>query len=135
MLAFKCLLPTLILFCLLDYLWLGNLGKNLYLENLSAILLLKGNTITPRVLPAVIVYVIFAIMQWWIVLPLAEYQITQSVIYGALIGFIVYGIYDMTNLSVIKDWTMLIAIVDWCWGIFLCSSTAGFCAFLYQYFK
>jgi uncharacterized membrane protein len=133
--AFKCLFPTRILFCLLDYLWLGNFGKSLYLENIRSILLLEGNTITPRLLPALIVYVLFAIMQWWIVLPLAQYQISQSFMYGALIGLVVYGIYDMTNLAVLKDWTLLIAIVDWCWGIFLCSSTAGFCAYLHQYFK
>jgi len=133
--ALKCLLPTLLLFCFLDYLWLGNVGKYLYIDHLGPLLLLKGSTITPRLLPALIVYVLFAIMQWWIVLPLAQYQISQSFIYGALIGLVVYGVYDMTNLAVIKDWTMLIAMVDWCWGIFLCSSTAGFCAFLYQYFK
>lgn len=133
--ALKCLLPTLSLFFFMDYLWLSHFGKTLYLENTGELLLLQGTTITPRILPALIVYVLFAIMQWWIVLPLAHYQVLDSFLYGALIGLVVYGVYDMTNLAVIKDWTTFIAIVDWCWGIALCSCTAGFCAFLYQHFK
>ncbi len=133
--AIKCLLPTLILFCLLDYLWLGNLGKGLYLDNIGNLLLLDGQTITPRLIPALIVYLLFAVMLWWLVLPLANSQVGPSFLYGALVGFVIYGIYDMTNLAVFKDWTLFIAIVDWCWGIFLCSVTGGFCAYMKHLFK
>lgn len=133
--AIKCLIPTMILFCLLDYLWLGNIGKHLYIDNVGSLLLLKGNTITARLLPAIIVYFIFAIMIWFIVLPLASENTLKSFCYGALVGFVVYGIYDMTNLAVFKDWTVSIAIIDWCWGIFLCSMTSGCCGYLNSVFK
>lgn len=133
--ALKCLFPTLILFCFMDYLWLGNVGKSLYLNNIGALLLLDGTTITPRLLPALVVYVLFAVMQWFIVLPLAQHQVMNSFCYGALMGLVVYGIYDMTNLAVFKDWTTQIALIDWCWGIILCSTTAGFCAYLNEYFS
>lgn len=131
----KCLIPTLILFCLLDCLWLGSIGKGFYLSNLGNMLLMKGQAITPRMIPAVIVYVLFAIMLWYMVLPLANDHIAQSFLYGALAGFVVYGIYDMTNLAVLKDWTLAITLIDWLWGCFLCSVTSGFCAYLNQVFK
>ena len=68
----KSLLPTLVLFACLDYLWIGVLGKSLYLENLGSLLLVNGQTMTPRLLPAAVVYVLFAVMIWFIVLPLAK---------------------------------------------------------------
>ena len=117
---------------LLDYLWLGKLANSLYLNNLGPSLLLKGNIITPRVLPAIVVYILFAVMIWWIVIPLADTKIINSFAYGALLGLVVYGIYDMTNLAVLKDWTVQIACVDWLWGIFICAITSGFCAYLKQ---
>lgn len=133
--ALKCLFPTLVLFCIMDYLWLGNVAKNLYLNNIYSLLLVEGNTITPRLIPALVVYILFAIMQWFIVLPLAQYQVVNSFYYGALMGLVIYGIYDMTNLAVLKDWTTQIAFMDWCWGILLCSTTGGFCAYLNKYFS
>lgn len=128
--AIKCLTLTLILFCLLDYLWLGNIGKGLYIKNIGSLLLLEDNTIIPRLIPAIIVYLLFAIMLWFIVLPLANEHVLKSFYYGALLGFVFYGIYDMTNLAVLKDWTVTIALIDWCWGIVLCSLSACFCAYL-----
>lgn len=133
--AIKCLVPTLLLFCLLDYLWLGNIGKSLYIDNLGNLLLIKGKTINPRLIPAAIVYLLFAVMLWMIILPLADFNIAKSFYYGALVGFVIYGIYDMTNLAVLKDWTLFIAIADWFWGIFLCAVTGGFCAYLNFVFK
>ena len=133
--AIKCLIPTLILFCLLDYLWLGNIGKSLYIDNIGDLLLLEGRNITPRLIPALIVYLLFAVMLWVIILPLAEFSIVKSIYYGALVGFVIYGIYDMTNLAVFKDWTVFIAIVDWLWGIILCSITGGFCAYMNSLLK
>lgn len=133
--AIKCLVPTLILFCLLDYLWLGNIGKHLYIDNIGNLLLLDGKTITPRLIPAFIVYLLFSVMLWMIILPLADFNIVKSFYYGALVGFVIYGIYDMTNLAVFKEWTVFIAIVDWVWGVFLCSVTGGFCAYMNGLFK
>jgi uncharacterized membrane protein len=105
-------------------------GKNLYLDNIGSLLLMNGQTITPRLLPALGVYILFAIMIWFIVLPLAEQNITLSFAYGALLGLVVYGIYDLTNLATLQAWTTKIALIDSLWGMFICSMTSGFCAFL-----
>ncbi len=130
MLALKCLIPTFFLFLLLDYLWLGHLAKPFYLEQLNTILLLKDGSIDARLLPAFIVYALFLVMVWCIILPLAGNSLTQALFYGALLGFVLYGIYDMTNLAVLKDWPVKVAVIDWLWGIFLCSTCSLFCAFL-----
>lgn len=131
--AIKCLLPTLVLFTCLDFIWLGLVGKNLYLDNIGPLLLMNGQTITPRLLPAIGVYVLFSIMIWFIVLPLAQQNIALSFAYGALLGLVVYGIYDLTNLATLQAWTTKIAIIDSLWGMFICAITSGFCAFLNKF--
>ncbi len=132
--ALKCLIPTMILFCLLDFLWIGYFGKSLYFNQLGAFLSIEGDQLKPNLLAALVVYILFALMIWFVVLPLAENQIAYSFMYGALLGLIVYGIYDMTNLSVLKNWPIHISLIDWCWGIILCSVTSGFCSWIKGYF-
>ena len=134
MTALKCIIPTMILFCLLDFLWIGWIGKSLYFSQLGHFLSIEGNQLKPNLPAAFIVYILFAVMIWCVVLPLAENQIFQSVLYGALLGMIVYGIYDMTNLSVLKNWPLYISLIDWFWGIILCSITSGFCCWIKQFF-
>ena len=43
----------------------------------------------------------------------------QALIYGALLGLITYGIYDLTNFSIIKEYSLKITIIDIIWGTFL----------------
>ena len=38
---------------------------------------------------------------------------------AALFGLITYATYDLTNLATIKDWPLLITIVDMIWGTVL----------------
>jgi uncharacterized membrane protein len=35
---------------------------------------------------------------------------------GGLLGFCIYGIYDFTNLSIFKNYSPTMAVVDTCWG-------------------
>lgn len=126
----KSLLPTMILFCLLDYLWIGVISRQHYVNHLGHYLNLQNGQLAPSLLPAVIVYCLFAIMIAYVVIPLSGGLLSQAFFYGGLLGFIVYGIYDMTNMAVMKDWPIHIAILDWCWGTFLCSVTSGCCAWL-----
>ena len=43
--------------------------------------------------------------------------------WGFLWGIIVYGIFDFTNLSIFKNYSLDIAIMDTLWGGFLTSAT------------
>lgn len=131
----KCLLPTILLFFLLDCLWIGFIAQSFYLSHLSSVLNIQDGSLTARLAPGVFVYICFAIMIWCVVLPLAQWHIMQAFLYGALLGFIIYGIYDMTNMAVLKEWPFPVALLDICWGTFLCSITSGVCGTLYQHFN
>ena len=36
--------------------------------------------------------------------------------YGALFGFLVYGVYDFTNFSTLRQWPFVLTLVDTAWG-------------------
>jgi uncharacterized membrane protein len=41
--------------------------------------------------------------------------------YGGLFGLVLYGVYDLTNYSLLKDWTLAVTVMDITWGIILCA--------------
>jgi uncharacterized membrane protein len=41
--------------------------------------------------------------------------------YGALMGFLMYAMYDLTNLTFLKDYPMSFVAIDIMWGTFLCA--------------
>jgi uncharacterized membrane protein len=43
---------------------------------------------------------------------------------GALFGLITYATYDLTNLATLKDWPVLITVVDLIWGTVLAASVS-----------
>nr|WP_290768651.1 DUF2177 family protein [Halanaerobium sp.] len=54
---------------------------------------------------------------------------------GAFFGFITYATYDMTNLATIKDWPVMITVIDIIWGSVLCGLTSLITYLLINYFK
>jgi uncharacterized membrane protein len=45
----------------------------------------------------------------------------DSLIYGALLGLVMYGVFDFTNMAIFKDYKLDVAIKDTLWGVFLIS--------------
>jgi len=52
-------------------------------------------------------------------------SIVQGLVYGALLGLVAYGTYDLTNLAVMKGFTTKIAIIDMAWGTVLTSTVCA----------
>lgn len=124
---------TACVFLLLDMLWLGYLGKGIYIEKLGSLLRLDGNNLNANIPAAVIVYLALVNGIVFFVIPLAQGSILKALGYGALYGFVTYATYDFTNLAVLKDWRWDIAIIDTLWGIVLCSSTSTISQWLHTY--
>lgn len=119
---FAILLP---LFLLIDLLWLGVLMKDFYSRELGEMARRQGESLAPRWGAAILVYllipgglVLFVRPQctaapWW-----------QVFAWGAVYGLIVYGVYDLTNLSVLERWSVRMALADLAWGTILCGTLA-----------
>lgn len=41
--------------------------------------------------------------------------------YGALMGFLMYAMYDLTNLTFLKNYPVSFVMIDIMWGTFLCA--------------
>ncbi len=45
-----------------------------------------------------------------------EHIFRDSVVYGGLLGIIIYGVFDFTNLAIIQKYNLKIALIDMVWG-------------------
>ena len=54
------------------------------------------------------------------VLPQAGGVWWKSLLFGAFFGFVVYGVYDLTNYAVLKDFPGIMVVVDMAWGATIC---------------
>lgn len=105
-------------FMILDYLWLAKIAKTFYLEKLSRHITVENGSLVPY-LPAVpLVYIVAIVAIWVFVLSWAQ-NVQQAVSYGALLGFLMYAFYDLTNLATLKGYSWSITIVDSLWGAFI----------------
>lgn len=67
------------------------------------------------------VYFFIALIITFFLLPqiLPSLDYTLAFLWSGFLGFLIYGIYDLTNYILFKDWPLRIAIMDMCWGFFL----------------
>jgi uncharacterized membrane protein len=52
-------------------------------------------------------------------------SVGQAILYGAVLGLVAYGTYDLTNLAVMKGFTTRIAMIDLAWGTVLTGAVSG----------
>jgi len=107
---------------IIDAIWLGVIAKKFYADQLGD--LMRDDV---KALPAVLFYLLFAAgLVILAVRPMdADVGILESSIYGALLGFIAYGTYNMTNYATLKDWPIKMTAIDWPWGSLLSGLAAG----------
>lgn len=107
---------ALVIFFAIDILWLGLIAKKMYSKHLGFIM-------SPSVkwIPAIIFYVLFVIgITFFVISPAIDKQSwSYALLAGMFFGFITYATYDLTNLATLKDWPLVITIIDLAWGSFL----------------
>ena len=118
----KLYLVTVVVFFLVDIIWLGVISKNLYKEYL-------GHLMAPKVnWPAALVFYLLFIagLLFFVIDPaLVKSSLWYAVAAGGFFGLITYGTYDLTNLATLKDWPPTITLIDLAWGTFLNAATSG----------
>lgn len=77
-------------------------------------------------LAAILFYLLFigGLVVFVITPAIREESWTRALLFGAFFGLVCYATYDLTNLSVAKDWPLLITIVDLAWGAVLAASVS-----------
>ncbi|MEI6669890.1 MAG: DUF2177 family protein [Acidobacteriota bacterium] len=102
-------------FMVLDGVWLGLLMKDFYRAQLAPIVRLADGGIAPDWPAALVVYALLGAGIALFVIPRAA-TIPLAAGYGALFGLVVYGVYDFTNYSTLRQWPLVLALADVAWG-------------------
>lgn len=116
-----------VLFLAIDMVWLLWIGRGFYAAEIGALLRQP-----PNLSAAGLFYILYVtglmIMVIW---PAFQAQSAiQALLYGAILGLIAYGTYDLTNLAVMKGFTARIAMIDMVWGMVLTAVVSSVTVFL-----
>ena len=109
----------------LDLVWLTL--RNSYHQSLFKSI--QHSPIQPKIIPTILIYIL---------IPVAIYvgavkpstSVHDSLYRGALIGFLLYAFYDLTNYATFTNWTLQMTLTDILWGTFLCTVAAGVGAYV-----
>jgi uncharacterized membrane protein len=109
----------------IDLLWIGVVASRFYRASM-------GDLFAPQVnwMAAGLFYVIFiAGLTFFAIAPAVEARsVTVALGRGAFLGLLAYATYDLTNLAVIRNWPVLMSVVDIAWGT---AMSAGVSALTY----
>jgi len=109
----KLYLVTLVAFFAIDLVWLGLVARKFYSKYL-------GYLMTPKTkwAAAIVFYLLFiAGLLVFVVLPgLQADSLSKTLLLAAFFGLVTYATYDLTNLATVKDWPILVTVVDLLWG-------------------
>jgi len=117
----KLFFIALPVFFAIDMVWLVLVAKKFYQEQIGFLMKPEINW-----LAAIIFYLFFisGLVVFVISPALVKHSWTHALLYGALFGLVTYATYDLTNLATIKDWPLLVTIVDLIWGSVLAAAVS-----------
>lgn len=128
----KMYMIALVVFVVIDGIWLGLIAKNLYQKEIGY--LLSNN---PNWTAAIIFYLLFLVgLVYFVINPgIDKESIKTILISGALFGLITYATYDLTNLATVKDWPLKVTIIDLIWGTTLSTVVSSVTYYFYMFIK
>jgi uncharacterized membrane protein len=120
-------LMTLVVFFLIDMVWLGAVAKGFYRRHLGAFLSPKVNW--PA---AILFYLLFigGLLVFAVGPALQRGAPLHALGLGAFLGLVSYATYDLSNLATLKDWPVIVTVVDLVWGTVLGGSVSFLAALL-----
>lgn len=117
-------------FVAFDLLWLGVIAKGFYQTNIGHLL---GPVNWPAAVAFYLIFLLgltyFALMQ-----SLESGSFATAMMLGALYGFFTYATYDLTNMATLRDWPLVLTLVDIAWGTLLGGLVASVTHIVYSIF-
>jgi uncharacterized membrane protein len=124
----KLFLIALPAFFVIDMIWLVLVAKDFYKKHI-------GFLMKPDIgwVSAILFYLLFiAALVTFVITPAVEKQSwVHALLYGAFFGLVTYATYDLTNLSTLKDWPLIVTVADLIWGSVLAASISVVTYFIY----
>ncbi len=121
-----------IIFLAIDMVWLLWLGRGIYVAEIGGLLRQPPNMVAAGLFYALYITGLMIMVIW----PAVQNQsVSQGILYGAVIGAMAYGTYDLTNLAVMAGFTTRIAIIDLIWGTLLTATVSGLTTWIGGFLK
>lgn len=120
-----------------DFVWLGYVTKSfIRREFWSLVEVLSNGSIKINLTAGLAAWAVIVLLVYVFVIRSGyASSYTSAFGYGALIWLLSYAMYDLTNLTFIKGYSILFTIVDIAWGTFLCGMVAVVMYSIYKYFQ
>ena len=134
-LTLKLFFVAILVFVITDMIWLGFIAKNLYFHSYEPWLRLESGQLKPLWWATLMVYLLFAFSVILLIVPLAQNSPYWAAFYGAVLGSVIYGVYDFTCLAIFKDFPVGMGLLDWAWGTVLCSWSSFVTVYFGEYFR
>lgn len=114
---------SLIVFLVIDLIWLGIIARDFYRDALGAAFTVEIDYAVAFGFYALYVLgvVIFAVSP-----ALDRRDWKHAALFGGLFGLFCYATYDLTNIATLRDWPTIVSLVDIPWGVALTAATASF---------
>lgn len=107
-------------FFVIDFIWLSLSANALYRRELGDLLLPQ-----PNLTIAAGFYLFYVLGMVVLVAGPANGDVVKALWMGAVLGFVAYGTYDLTNLATLRGFTPTIAVIDMAWGTVLTATSAA----------
>jgi uncharacterized membrane protein len=102
----------------LDSFWFGVVAPSFYAEQLNSLLKSQVNIVF-----AVLAWVCIAFGIYYFVIPRSQ-SYADALLTGGLFGLVLYAGYNLTNLAMLNNWSVVVSVVDAAWGAVLCAATS-----------
>ena len=118
---------TLVIFAIIDTVWLGTMADRIYRPLIGS--MLADNF---RLVPAIVFYAMYAAaLTLFAVLPgLNAGDWKKALVWGALFGLFAYATYDLTNLATLKSWSTKLVVIDIAWGVVVSAASSSLACLL-----
>lgn len=104
----------------LDYIWLWTITKDFIIREFWNMVTVENGKITINIFAWILAWISIALLV--VVFVSTKYTSFKDVlIYSALIWFLSYSMYDLTNLTFLNNYSLKFTIVDIAWWTFVCS--------------
>jgi len=115
------------LFAVVELVWIGVLANSFYAQQVGH---LRGDV---NWLAAIAFYLTFmAGLTYFVLYPAAQAEsVARALLVGGFYGFCVYAAYDLTNMATLRDWPLLMTVVDVAWGAILTAGVSGSVVWLF----
>ena len=116
------LVKSSLILLILDFIWIATFMGPAYKHMIPKV---QNSPMEIRKKYAFFAYTLMVLGLAMFVIPnVPKGSLADSLVYGGGFGLVVYGVYDCTCATALRDWDENLAIIDIIWGAFVYSAAA-----------